>query len=182
MNRLRVSYTLLNLWRAGRFQDALDYYQKKPLPVTPAMEMGKQWDDYVNQYVVEHNAMPPEFGGDALKNPRPQMKIEVPFNEMCDVVIVPDILTDDTLWENKTGNSKDSADYCQDFQVSMYLMALELKGIVPEKAIICHYDQYSQTHDKSLIWNTPEERERGRNFIETLSPEIHSFFSAQGLL
>ena len=51
-----------------------------------------------------------------------------------------------------------------------------------DKAYIVHYDQYRQEHDRTLIWNTEQERERGRNFIESLAPEIFSYFEKEGIL
>lgn len=177
--KLRFSYTLATLWRSGQYQKAIDYYLKKPLPTTPAMDEGKKWDEYCNDYVIKHRELPTEFGGDSLINPRVQEKIVMPFNEICDVVGVFDVVTDSILHENKTGNSKDASDYCQDFQVSMYLMLL---GEKVDRAYINHYNQYSQTTDRALIWNCKEERERGKNFVETLSSEIYDFFMQQGIL
>ncbi len=178
MKKLRVSYTLLSLWRGGQHEKALQFYLKKLKLTSPAMEAGKKWDDYVCKYALENNKLPVEFGGDTLSNPKAQVKIEVPFNEICDVVGVFDVLTDDTLYEIKTGNAKDSSDYAMDFQVSMYLM------LAPnvEKAYIVHYDQYIKEHDRTLIWNSPEERERGKNFVESLSPEIYDYFLKEGVL
>ena len=177
--KLRVSYTLLSLWRGGQYEKAVQFYLKKLQITSKAMEEGKKWDKFVGDYSMKNMKLPDEFGGDDLINPQVQLKIEVPFNEMCDVVGIFDVLTDDTLYEIKTGNAKDSADYAQDFQVSMYLMLLEEKV---DKAYIVHYDQYRQEHDRSLVWNTEQERERGRNFVESLAPEIFSYFEKEGIL
>jgi len=182
MKKLRISYTLLELWKRGRIADCVNYYQKVSREVTPAMEYGKNFDDYINNYVIRFDTLPPELGGYGLKHPRPQVKLEADLNEKWELVTVFDILEDEVLHENKTGLSKDSADYANDYQVSMYLYMCKLKNILVKKAYINHYNQWTKQYDRTLIWVTDREAERGKNFIETLAPEVENYFTQMGIL
>lgn len=177
--KLRLSYTLLNLWRAGRIDDAIIYYFKLGGMTNKYMEEGKKWDEYVNKHVMEKGYLPEEFGGDKLIKPRTQEKWEAEYGDY-EIVGVPDIVDETTLYEIKTGG-KDSGSYSIDFQVSMYLLLAELKKINIEKAYILHYDQVSNTKDRSLIWNSREEVDRAKNWIETIAPEIMAYFTDNDL-
>lgn len=177
MHKLRVSYSLLNIWARGQYDQAVSYYLHLPTPTSQAMEDGNIWDAHITEWADLYKKLPEEFGGDTLLNPKCQEKIVIPYNDLCDLVIKPDIIDEPVLWENKTGNSKDSGDYAIDFQVAMYFLGL--KNI--EYAIINHYNQYTGELDRSLIWNTSQERNRGKNFIDTLVPEIHTYFLENGI-
>ncbi len=145
------------------------------------MEDGKKWDRYVNDFVVTNKKLPPEFGSDELKNPKPQEKWEIDFMDRFSLVGVPDVVDHSTLYEIKTGNSKDSGDYANDFQIGMYLFIGELLDKKIKKAVILHYDQYRKELDKSLIWNTLYERKRAENYILSIAPDIYEYFLQNNL-
>jgi hypothetical protein len=145
------------------------------------MEEGTMWDHHITEWVDLYKKLPLEFGEDKLLNPKTQNRIVVPFNEQCDLVIVPDIIDSPILWENKTGESKDSADYSNDFQIPMYFLGLDLAKIPIDRAIINHYNQSNGELDRTLVWKSDQEIERAKNFINTLAPEIHSYFLDNGI-
>ncbi len=178
--KLRTSYTLLNLWRRGQYTQAIEYYLRLRQITSQAIEEGTMYDQYATEWVDLYKKLPEEWGGDELISPQSQVKIEVSYNDMADLVAVLDILDEKVLWENKTGDSKDSADYATDFQIPIYFVACELKGIPVDYAIINHYNQMlpisNSNPDRTKIWNTEKERERGKNFLNTLIPEIYQYF------
>lgn len=180
-NSIRLSYTLLNLWRQGRIDDALVYYFKMGNLTNPYLEEGKKWDEIVNTSVREYKRLPEEFDGDILVNPRAQEKWEAEYSDMFTVVGVPDIIDEDTLYEIKTGSSKDSAEYASDFQVALYLWLAQKNNIPIRKAYIIRYNQYNKTVDRTLIWNSEFEIERAVNYIESLAPEIYDYFESHNL-
>ena len=140
------------------------------------MEEGIKWDKKVNECVLHTKNLPVEFGATKLKDPKVQEKWEMDFMDRFSLVGVPDIVDSPTLYEIKTGNSKDSGDYANDFQVGMYLFLADKLGKKIDKAVILHYDQYKKELDKSLIWNTEYERKRAENFILSLAPDIYEYF------
>lgn len=180
--KLRASFTLLNLWRKGQYQQAVDFYLKKPPIITQAIEEGYIYDTRITEWVDLYKKLPEEFGGDELINPQTQIKLEVPYNDMCDLVAVYDILDEPILWENKSGESKDSADYSLDFQIPLYFLIADLSGKTVDRAIINHYNQATDTLDRTLVWKTTQETERGKNLLDSLVPEIFEYFNKQGIL
>lgn len=182
MKKLRVSFTLLSLWRSGNIGALIDFYLKRPHETTPAMEEGKRWDEIVNVSVKEKKIIPAEFGGESLIDPKSQEKWEADYSEQFEIVGVPDIYDSPTIYEIKTGNSKDSGDYANDFQISMYFLLAELLNKPVDKAYIIHYNHITKRTDRSLVWNTEFERERARNFIDTLGSEIYVYFEQNGIL
>lgn len=181
MDKVRVSYTLLKLWQQGRIDDAIIYYFKMAKMTNKYMEEGIKWDKLVNESVTAHNALPIEFGGDKLQSPTAQVKWVAEYNEQFDLVGVADVIDGKTLYEIKTGSSKDSADYSIDFQIGMYLVLARLKEVEIEKAMILHYDQNAKTLDKTLIWNSKEERARANNYIDSIAPDIYEYFKQNKL-
>ena len=145
------------------------------------MDEGKKWDKKVNECVLHTKNLPVEFGATKLIDPKVQEKWEIDFMDRFSLVGVPDIVDSPTLYEIKTGNSKDSGDYCNDFQVGMYLLLADKLGKKIDKAVILHYDQYKKELDKSLIWNTEYERKRAENFILSISPDIYTYFDQNNL-
>lgn len=179
--KLRLSYTLLKLWQQNRVDDAIIYYFKLGKITNKYMEEGLKWDKLVNDSVEGHRKLPTAFGGGMLSNPKSQLKLVAQYNTYYDLVGVIDILDETILYEIKTGSSKDSADYSLDFQIGIYLLLTDLSKIEVEKAIILHYDQNRNTLDKTLIWNSIEERKRAKNYIDTLAPDIYEYFKANKL-
>lgn len=177
--KLRVSHTLLTLVRRGQWEQAVNFYLHRAPMTSQAMEEGIMYDKKITEWVDLYKKLPDEFGGDTLLAPRPQEKIVVPF-EKWDLVIVPDIIDTPILWENKTG-IKDSADYSNDFQIPMYFLGLDLAKIPVDRAIINHYNQHTNTLDRTLVWKSPQEIERAKNFICTLAPEIETYFQDNGI-
>lgn len=181
MNKLRLSYSFLNLWRAGRIDDALVTYFHLAKISSQAMEDGNMWDKHVQEAVQRLKTLPQEFGGTKLSEPKTQLRLIVPFNEKVDIIGIPDIYDEPIVYEIKTGSSKTSADYANDFQIPIYFYVLHKSKYPVEKAIILRYNQYIDKLDKTIVYFSQREMERGINFIETLAPEIMDYWNQHSL-
>ena len=181
MEKLRISYSLLNLWRRGRYEDAINLYLHLETPSSRAMDEGIEWHKKVQESVEASKRLPNEFLGLTLTNPTCEFEAKVPYNDICELKGYFDVLDSPTLYEIKTGSSKDSGDYTQDFQISMYLLMADMLKLNVDRAMIIHYDQYKKTTDSSLVWKSAQELKRARNFIDTLAPEIHLYFLEHGI-
>ena len=169
------------MWRQGRYEDAINYYFKLATITNKAMEDGKRWDAYVNEFAVANKQMPPEFGDTPLTSPRAQEKLFIEYNDQFDLVGVPDVLDDPVLYEIKTGSSKDSADYANDFQISLYFLLCDTHYPSVDRAYIKHYNQYSEVLDETLIWKTDRELARARNFIDSIGPDLILYWDKYNL-
>ena len=51
MKTLKLSYSIISQWQAGKYEEAIATYLGKPFPATPAMELGKLYDQKWNEYI-----------------------------------------------------------------------------------------------------------------------------------
>ena len=179
--KLRASYSLLSAWRKGQIDNAINSYLHLPTITSQAMDEGTKWDLKVQEFVKANKQLPPEFLGLPLNNPLCQVEQKVNYNELCYLKGIFDIYDSPILYEIKTGSSKDSGDYTVDFQVSMYLLMCDMLKLPIDRAMIIHYDQHTGKTDSSLIWKSDQELKRARNFIDTLVPEIVTYFEENGI-
>jgi hypothetical protein len=179
-NKVRLSYTLLNLWQHGQIDEALTYYFKLGQITSEAMRQGKEIDNYLNNFISQHGAYPINWGGDQLKKPFPQVKWEINYSPHFDLVGVLDVLDGKTIYENKSGKLPSNI-YALGFQIPIYFILAEAKGVEIDEAILKHFNQHTNEFDQTIIRNSPRERERGHNFIETIGGEIYNYFEEHNL-
>ncbi len=178
--RLRLSYSLLNLWTTGRHEDAIKLYLHQPLPQTRAMKFGKKFHEKVAFAINTHKRMVVGNSKFEFKNPQTELKLIVPFNEKWDLSGTLDCLDEDTLYEFKSGETS-SVDYANDYQVYFYFLLCELAKIPVEEAFLIHYNQFIKRADWVLVWNGEGQKEEARNYIESLAPEISDFFEKNNI-
>ena len=181
MKKLRLSYTLLSLWEKGRVDDAVRYYKKIPMEMTEAMIQGKEWDKKNSESIEKNKKFIKEFGDWKLQNPKAQLKLEISYNEMLDLVIVPDCVDGDILYEHKTGK-RSATSYLSDKQLGVYALGLKLSDIPIRQAYLIRFNQHTNKTDwaKKIIgdWVFDDTD----NYIQTLAPEIHKHFSDINIL
>ena len=70
----KISYSILNAWANGKWEDAVSYYLGRDLPKTPEIELGslkhKLWGDYTYKTKKMH----PEIGDEVLVEPITEQK------------------------------------------------------------------------------------------------------------
>jgi len=181
-SKLRISYSLLKLWEAGRIEDMLAYYKHLETPTTHYMEEGKAWDKLLTESIINKKELLPEFGGDKLNNPQPQLKLECKYDDNVTLVGVLDCYDSPTLYEFKAGSSADSADYSNQMQIPLYLLLLEENKMPADKAFIVHFDQAIKKHDRTLIWNTPAQLVKATIYLRENVPAIYKFFTDEGII
>jgi hypothetical protein len=185
MTKLRASYSILDAWERGKTDDVVDMYfklgERKP---TRAMEEGLKIHSEVEDYVTTYNSFPTWlFAGEGGPIMETEKKIVVPYNELIDLVGVIDCLdlSNKTMYEFKTG-VQTSTDYVRSHQIPLYFLLCNLSKIEIEKAYLLHYNQHTESKDFTLVWNSEEQLEKARNYIDSVAPEIYYFFKDQGLI
>lgn len=175
MSRLRLSHTFLLLWSQGRYNDALNAYFHKPVEKTQALKDGiayhEKWADIIQKKGTIR------FGDTifTFKSPEVEKKIVVSYNDRWDLSGVYDCLDDGGVYEWKTGVMS-SLEYMQSYQAGIYFVIGEIAGIPIDRCVIAHYNQHTDKSDISIVWNTDYARERARDFIDGLAPEIEQYF------
>ena len=179
--KIRLSFSLLNLWSMGKTDQAVSTYFHLDTQKSPQMIAGSEFHKKMSRYILKNKAFPEWFSRLKLTNPVPDREIIVKYNEMFDLKSLYDCLDVGDLHEFKTGIS-DSLDYAGELQIPFYFLTAKIASIPIEKAYITHYNQYEKTSDFTIIWNSERMIEKAVNLIQTLGPEIYEFFLKEGLI
>lgn len=140
MKTIKLSYSILNAWSEGRFEDAIAMYLGKQLPSVPWLELGKLKHEYWALYVLRTKELPPELGGGPIINPIVEQKYQklLPFSDDMQILLRGslDLESDNGLriTDYKCGLSVPSS-YVDKFQLDYY------KVLRPRAKIgeyICH--------------------------------------------
>ena len=181
MKKIRLSFSLINQWEKGDIDGAVSTYFHLDRPTTPQMEAGKEFHQTIAKHVEEKKSFPEWFFEWELKDPKPEEAVTVPYNELFDLKCIIDLLDSPLLFEFKTGVT-DSLGWARTDQIPFYFLICELAGIDVMSAFLIRHNQYIKKTDYTIVHNNPTLRERARNMIDSTGPEIHTFFTEQGLL
>lgn len=181
MKKLRLSYTLLNLWQMGKVDEAISYYFKLERVPTEAMEQGIVIDRLIKKTIENEKKLPDFMGGVKLLNPKPQLKIEIEYNEYFDLVGVIDCYDEGKVFEFKTGKMT-SMDYLKSYQTKLYAYLLTKKNYEVKEIIVIRFNQKENISDWAKMFFNEEINEQARNFIDSIAPEIYQFFTQKGLI
>ena len=179
-NKLRVSYSLLSAWARGQVDQAVSIYCHLPGVTNQAMIEGRNIHEEVSNLLKE-NKTPKWMNNIKFNNPKSEIKIIVPYNELFDLSAVFDILDEPLLYEIKTGGTN-SMDWLGEMQIPVYFLVAEIAKIQLNSAHLVHYNQKTDETDLAIYHNSKFVRDTARNWIDSLAPEIHEFFSKEGLI
>ena len=179
--KLRLSYSLINLWSEGKIEQALSTYYHMEQGLTEAMKSGKEIHKDIENTIKTAGQLPAYLSPIKLLAPKSEFVLTVPYNEQFDLKAIIDCLDGKTLYEFKTGVTESLA-WSAFHQIPFYFLVCGLSGLEVEKAMLLHYNQHEKTSDFVQIWNGPRQIERARNFVDSIAPEILEFFTKEGLI
>lgn len=180
MNKLRASYSLLELWKGGNWERAVKYYFKLEQFLTPAMADGRKYHEEWNKHIAQNKTLPDCFGAKPLINPFPEVKKVVQLEDWLELVGIMDCIDAPTIYEFKTGKQSSEA-YASSKQTGVYAVLATYSNILVDRAEIYHYDQYLKKYDMSHVWITDKILTDAHNWILMLSSEIHNYFTENNL-
>ena len=179
--QIRLSYTLLELWRRGQINQALDmYFRRKKMPTTPQMLDGIRIHKSVQNYVLKNNRFPEQVTTIPVNNPEIEKEFIVEYSSQFLIKVKIDLFDTDSFFELKTGWS-DSVRYAREYQVPMYFLVSDIAGFHKEKAYIIHYNQYTKEKDMTMIWHNKRQIELAKNYIDSIAPDLYNYFNNQSL-
>lgn len=166
----------------GKTDEAVScYFRLKQSHISPALEDGRRIHEEVEEHIKIHSAFPSYLPNLTLLKPETEKKVIVPYNELFDVCGVFDVLDQDTLYELKTGVS-DSLEWAGTLQVPFYFMIASIAKIPLTRAYMIHYNQYEKTNDWCIIYNNYTAIKKAINLIDSVAPEIYTFFDKEGFI
>lgn len=181
MQKLRVSYSLLDIFSKGRVDDAVRMYLRLPGFTSPALEDGKLYHKRWEEEIMATKTIRIGRTVFNLKNPRTEEKHLIPYNKWWDLSGVIDCVDGDSFYEFKTGKST-SLDYASSYQVPFYFLMYDLLKKPKKQAFIIHYNQHTKEGDVMKLWGGEMMLERAKNFIDTIAPDVYDYFKNAGLL
>lgn len=179
--RLRLSYSLLDIFSKGDIDRAVSLYLHLNKKGTVAMEEGKTYHEKWSKEIKKNNELKLGASTFTFKEPLSEHVIEIPYNDRWDIKAVIDCLDGDILYEFKTGTAE-SLEYARGYQIPFYFLVCELAGINVERALILHWNQHIKKEDFVIVYNSQELKDKAKNFIDSLAPELEQFFVEQGII
>jgi len=181
--KLRLSYTLLNLWDRGDVQGAVDTYLHLDKPMNQAVIEGREIHEQIAEYIDKHNCFPEWLFKYDLITPETEKEVIVSYNDLFDLKCYMDCydMGTETLFEFKTGVS-DSLNYTRTWQLPLYFLIGELASLPIKSGILVHHNQHTKTTDYTVMHNNKETKDLARNIIDSIGPEIRDYFLQEGLI
>ena len=180
MKCLKLSHSIISQWKEGRYEESIASYLGKPLPATPAMELGKLYDRKWNKHILETSELPPELGGGLLVEPRVQIKYQVliPFSEEYQILIrgVPDLTEPHCITDFKCGRTE-ANNYVNKMQLDYYSL---FNPNAKVGRYLC-YNPYKDSLTVGIKFLSEENRENAINEIQTYGGEILQYLLANKL-
>lgn len=180
MKTIKLSHSIISAWKMGQQEQAIAYYLGKPLPATPAMELGKLYDEKWTKFITENGKLPEELGGTDLIKPKTQVKyqLRVPFSEEYDILLrgVPDLTEPHRITDFKCGRTE-ANNYISKMQLDYYSL------FVPEatEGVYICFNPYKDTKTIGVKFLTQENRDNAINEIVTYGGEILDYLLANRL-
>ena len=170
---------MLTTWDKGDVQGAVDLYFHMDRQPNEAMLRGREVHEKLEKHIKEHKEFPSWFFSYELEDPEPEKEVVVSYNEMFDLKGIFDCLDGTTLYEFKTGNT-DALAWARTWQLPIYFLIAEIADITVDRAIILRSNDIEK--DSVIVHNSSKKREMARNIIDSVGPEIYSYFEREGLL
>jgi hypothetical protein len=168
------------MWKEGKYEDAIAIYLGKPFIATPAMELGKLYDQKWNDYIIKNNKLPEELGSCDLREPKVQTKYQVilPLSEEYEILLrgVPDLTDGDTIIDFKCGRTE-SNQYVGKMQLDYYSL------FIPEATVGQYrcFNPYTNKLTIGIKFLNEQNREDAINEIVTYGGDILQYLLANKL-
>lgn len=172
---MRVSFSILDPWSKGNYEEALRRYWREEIEPTQAMIDGKALHEQWRMETEKTQSLPKVFGGNKLEIPEVERKMTCMIDGWIEFVGVIDIIESDFVFSDyKTGNSSASR-YSNTFQIPCYHKLLHENGYTRMKeAYIRHYNQHKDSVTVGKLYLSDKTMEKGEEFIRTFASEMKS--------
>ncbi len=180
--KIKVSYSILNAWAQGKYEDAIKYFFKLEVVKSPQMIAGQKYHKEWEEEIKKTKKLPEVFGSKQLVNPLPEQYIKVDINDWLILSGKIDCYDKPTIYEFKTGRQT-SEDIARSKQVGVYGVLSTLNKQYADRAEIYCFNQYLKNDNKSMsiVYITDKLLEESLNWIETLSVEMRHYLEENKL-
>lgn len=177
----RVSFSILDPWSRGDYDEAVKRWMRIETPPTQAMIDGQLLHRQWQEETTITKSLPSVFGGKSLENPLPEVKLECVLDDWIQFVGIIDCYEDGIVHEYKTGRS-DSLRWARTMQTKCYDVLARSNGMSPKYAIIHHYNQHTKQITESKVYYSEYTRQLAREWIRTYASELKEALVRSGEL
>ena len=180
MKCLKLSHTIISLWKEGRYEESIAIYIGKPFVSTPAMELGKLYDQKWNKHIEDTGELPEELGGGKLIEPKIQTKYQVilPFSEEYEILLrgVPDLTEPTVITDFKCGRTE-ANQYVGKMQLDYYSLFIP----TATTGIYRCFNPYTNSLTVGVKYLNEQNREDAINEIVTYGGDILQYLLSNKL-
>lgn len=177
---IKLSYSILNAWMQGRFEESVAQYLGKPFPATPQMELGKTKHEIWQYHIDKYKTLPEELGGGGLIDPLTERKYEklIPLGKYSILFRgVIDLEDDNILTDFKCGLGE-PGNYLNGWQLDAYKL---LRPDAIEGRYRC-FNPYTNSYTVGVKYLSENNAEKALENIVTFGGELIQYLESQKLL
>lgn len=180
---IKLSYSILNAWMQGRFEESVAQYLGKPFPATPQMELGKIKHEVWQYHIDKYKTLPDELGGGELINPLTERKYEklIPlgkYNILFRGVIDLEHLERGIVLEDFKAGLGEPGAYLNGWQLDAYKL---LRPDAIEGRYRC-FNPYTNSYTVGVKYLSEANAEKALENIITYGGELIQYLESQKLL
>lgn len=182
---IKLSYSILNAWASGNYEQAVSYYLGQSTPPTPAMQLGSLKHQIWEQHTKRTGELHPDFGGGWIHHPIVEQKYEkiIPFSDEYQILIrgIIDL-------EHTTDNIRTIEDYkCGQTPASQYVDGFQLcyyKLLRPRAEIGVYrcFNPYTEEVTKGVRFLDDRDAELALEHIVTHGGDMIQYLETQKLI
>lgn len=181
MRVLRCSYTVLNSWARGDYQDAINSLFKLEEKDTPQIRAGRDFDEQWTEEVKKTGCQPVIFGGEKLENPLVQKYLTAQITPWLTLSGKLDLYhANSKITDWKTG-ATDAQTVISSHQLPIYAILAIYNKMPVTMLEIHHYNQYIHQPTYAFAWVNPKMLEETANWIETHASELYNYIEKNNL-
>jgi len=179
-SKLRLSFSLLQCWQTGDYDQCALMYQHKTEP-NAAQQRGLDMHDKWQSEIVKTKKLVVKDRVFRFKEPKVEHEIIQDFSELSIVKGRIDCVDSDIVWEFKSGVTS-SLEYAQKDQIPFYFMLLKMRGNPLSYGKVVHYNQQENVVDVSKVYYSEDLVEKAVNLCQTFEHDIYQYFDSIGIL
>lgn len=177
---LSCSYSVLNTWSRGDYQDALNSLFHLEKKVTPQIVAGQEFDKAWTEETNKTKCQPEVFGKIKLNNPKTQLILTAKLNDWLTLKGKLDLYDEGEITDWKTGAS-DAQSVIRGHQGGVYAILAHYNKLPAKKFHIYHWNQYLQQPTHAFVWINDKYIQRTANWIETNASSLYDYIDKNDL-
>lgn len=180
MRVLRASYTVLNAWDRGDYEQAINsLFRLKELD-TPQIRAGREYDEAWTKEIKQTGKLPEVFGAKALKKPQTQLYLRAQLAPWLIFSGKLDGYDEGTVIEFKTGVSE-AQTIIESPQPGGYAILCHFNNLPADKIEVYCHNQYQNKNTFAFAWVNDALIKKTSDWIEGNASELYDYLEKNNL-